>query len=71
MLNPEYEEGVLKLKSFRRNYVIYYIDCLKRKTSMVVNSLLDIRPYVKDLDSKADANYGWINDLGSGKEHRR
>ena len=24
--------------------------------------LLDIKPYVKDLDSKPDANYGWIED---------
>ena len=25
--------------------------------------LLDIKPYIKDLDSKSDANYGWIKDL--------
>ncbi len=25
--------------------------------------LLDIKPYIKDLDSKCDANYGWIKDL--------
>jgi len=25
--------------------------------------LLDIKPYIKDLDSKKDANYGWIKDL--------
>jgi tRNA-Thr(GGU) m(6)t(6)A37 methyltransferase TsaA len=25
--------------------------------------LLDIKPYIKDLDSKSDANYGWIEDL--------
>jgi len=31
--------------------------------------LLDIKPYVKDLDSKNDANYGWIGDLESNKEH--
>lgn len=31
--------------------------------------LLDIKPYVKDLDSKDDANYGWINDLDGDKEH--
>lgn len=30
--------------------------------------LLDIKPYVKDLDSKCDANYGWIEDL-EGYEH--
>ena len=30
--------------------------------------LLDIKPYVKDLDSKEDANYGWIEDM-KDKEH--
>ncbi|MHA1490472.1 MAG: tRNA (N6-threonylcarbamoyladenosine(37)-N6)-methyltransferase TrmO [Promethearchaeota archaeon] len=30
--------------------------------------LLDIKPYIKDLDSKCDANYGWIEDL-EGYEH--
>jgi len=25
--------------------------------------LLDIKPYIKDLDSKENANYGWIEDL--------
>lgn len=29
--------------------------------------LLDIKPYIKDLDSKSDANYGWVEELG-GKE---
>jgi len=27
--------------------------------------LLDIKPYIKDLDSKSDANYGWIGELES------
>ncbi len=30
--------------------------------------LLDIKPYIKDLDSKEDANYGWIEEL-EGKDH--
>ena len=30
--------------------------------------LLDIKPYIKDLDSKDDANYGWIEEL-EGFEH--
>jgi len=30
--------------------------------------LLDIKPYIKDLDSKPDANYGWIEDLDN-REH--
>jgi tRNA (Thr-GGU) A37 N-methylase len=25
--------------------------------------LLDLKPYVKDLDSRPDANYGWIQDI--------
>ena len=25
--------------------------------------LLDIKPYIKELDSKSDANYGWLEDL--------
>jgi len=25
--------------------------------------LLDIKPYIKDLDSKSDANYGWIEEI--------
>jgi len=25
--------------------------------------LLDIKPYIRDLDSKIDANYGWIEDM--------
>ncbi|MDD3604844.1 MAG: tRNA (N6-threonylcarbamoyladenosine(37)-N6)-methyltransferase TrmO [Kiritimatiellae bacterium] len=30
--------------------------------------LLDIKPYIRDLDSKADANYGWIDGLPN-REH--
>ncbi len=30
--------------------------------------LLDIKPYIKDLDSKDNANYGWIEDL-EGYKH--
>ncbi len=25
--------------------------------------LLDIKPYIRDLDTKADANYGWLEDV--------
>ena len=31
--------------------------------------LLDIKPYVKDLDSKKDANNGWIDNLPGNKQH--
>jgi len=30
--------------------------------------LLDIKPYIKDLDVKIDANYGWIEEIGD-REH--
>ncbi|MBW2096016.1 MAG: tRNA (N6-threonylcarbamoyladenosine(37)-N6)-methyltransferase TrmO [Deltaproteobacteria bacterium] len=30
--------------------------------------LLDIKPYLKDLDSKDDANYGWLEDIDD-REH--
>jgi len=30
--------------------------------------LLDIKPYVKDLDAKTDANYGWIQEMAD-REH--
>jgi tRNA-Thr(GGU) m(6)t(6)A37 methyltransferase TsaA len=30
--------------------------------------LLDVKPYIKDLDAKADANVGWIEDL-EDREH--
>jgi len=30
--------------------------------------LLDIKPYIKDLDSKLDANYGWVNN-SEDEEH--
>ena len=30
--------------------------------------LLDIKPYIKDLDSKSDANYGWVN-TSEDEEH--
>jgi tRNA-Thr(GGU) m(6)t(6)A37 methyltransferase TsaA len=27
--------------------------------------LLDIKPYIKDLDTKCDANYGWLEDMNN------
>lgn len=32
-------------------------------------ALLDIKPYVRELDSRDDANYGWIDSLKGDKEH--
>ena len=31
--------------------------------------LLDIKPYIKDLDDKSDANYGWLSEFGDDMEH--
>ena len=31
--------------------------------------LLDLKPYIRDLDSKEDANYGWLDYLNGNKEH--
>lgn len=31
--------------------------------------LLDIKPYIKDLDSKKDSNYGWLNGFKGNKDH--
>jgi len=31
--------------------------------------LLDIKPYIKELDSKEDANYGWLDYTDGRKDH--
>jgi len=55
--------SVVQLKKIEENNVfISSIDCFDG------TPLLDIKPYIKDLDSKCDANYGWIEDL-DGYEH--
>ena len=118
VVDTEYARGLLNLDSFHYIYVIYYIDRLRRRPSMIVNPpwtsgkqvglfasrsparpnpigisivrlkkiinneifvsgmdtfnntpLLDIKPYVKELDSKDDANYGWIDGLRDDKDH--
>lgn len=118
VLDSAYKDGLLKLKSFRYIYVLYYIHAVRRRLSMVVappwttgatiglfasrspvrpnpiglsivrvkkiidnqvitsgldafdgTPVLDIKPYVKNLDSKDDANYGWLEGLGPDKDH--
>jgi tRNA-Thr(GGU) m(6)t(6)A37 methyltransferase TsaA len=118
VLNTEYKKGLFMLDKFKYIYVIYYIDRIKRHTSMQVvppwtggktvglfasrspvrpnpigisivsikkiidheiitsgldafdgTPVLDIKPYVKDLDSKNDANYGWISGFENDEEH--
>ncbi len=112
VLDEQYAEGLYRLDSFCYIYVIYFIDRVDRKPSMIVSPpwtdgeevgvfasrspvrpnrigisivrikriegnviyttgldvfdgtpLLDIKPYIRDLDSKYDANYGWVEDL--------
>ena len=36
---------------------------------LIITPLLDIKPYIKELDSKKDANYGWIDGLKGDTEH--
>lgn len=55
--------SVVRIKEIRENVVfISGIDVFDR------TPLLDIKPYIKDLDSKSDANYGWLDELDD-KEH--
>jgi tRNA (adenine37-N6)-methyltransferase len=117
VLNPEYQEGLFKLDTFKYIYVIYYIDKADKNIELLIyppwadnfcagifssrspvrpnpigisivkiknivknkiyvtgldvfnnTPLIDIKPYIKDLDSKIDSNYGWLDDLDS-KEH--
>ncbi|MHC1576847.1 MAG: tRNA (N6-threonylcarbamoyladenosine(37)-N6)-methyltransferase TrmO, partial [Methanosarcinaceae archaeon] len=112
ILDPRYVDGLKMLEGFRYIYVLYYIDRVKKESSVIVNPpwtgdmevgtfasrspvrpnpiglsivvikkiinneiftsgldvfdgtpLLDIKPYIKDLDSKSDANYGWIEEI--------
>ncbi|MGM0441947.1 MAG: tRNA (N6-threonylcarbamoyladenosine(37)-N6)-methyltransferase TrmO [Elusimicrobiota bacterium] len=118
IINHRFREGLFKLEKFRYIYVVYYMDRLKKQSSMKVtppwisgdqvglfasrspvrpNSigisvvklkkiienkivisgidafndtpLLDIKPYVKELDSKEDANYGWLEESKGNREH--
>ena len=45
----------MRLKKIKRN--IIYTSGLDVFDN---TPLLDIKPYIRDLDSKSDANYGWI-----------
>lgn len=37
------------------------IDCLDE------TPLLDLKPYIRDLDARSEANHGWIEDLGDAE----
>jgi len=71
---PGSEVGVFASRSpVRPNYLGLSIVRIQRITgNRIVTSgldvfdgtpLLDIKPYIQELDSKADANYGWLEDL--------
>ena len=112
ILNSKYTDGLFKLNKFKYIYVIYYVNRVKKKPSMIISPswtngeevglfssrspvrpnpialsvveiksiegnkiftsgldafdgtpIIDIKPYIQDLDVKIDANYGWIEDL--------
>ncbi|WP_280178717.1 tRNA (N6-threonylcarbamoyladenosine(37)-N6)-methyltransferase TrmO [Promethearchaeum syntrophicum] len=48
--------SIVKIKKIEKN-IIYTsgLDVLDN------TPLLDIKPYIRELDSKSDANYGWLN----------
>jgi len=50
--------SVVKIKGIEKNRIVTSgLDVFDQ------TPLLDIKPYIKDLDSKADANYGWLEDF--------
>lgn len=56
--------SVVKLKEIIGNkIVISGIDAYD------TTPLLDIKPYIKDLDAKTDANYGWLDTEKDSKKH--
>ncbi|HEW91530.1 MAG TPA: tRNA (N6-threonylcarbamoyladenosine(37)-N6)-methyltransferase TrmO [Thermotogaceae bacterium] len=55
--------SVVELKGINDNIV--YISSLD---AFDKTPLIDIKPYIKDLDTKEDANHGWVDDL-EDKEH--
>jgi len=50
--------SIVRIKSITKNQIVTSgLDVFDR------TPLLDIKPYIKDLDSKSDANYGWLENL--------
>jgi len=56
----KYKRALLRLSNFKYIYVIYYIHKLKKRRRMVINPSWTNR---KDLDTKCDANYGWVQGI--------
>jgi len=82
IVSPPWTEGV-KIGVFasrspvRPNYIGLSIVRIKNiiKNEILTSGLdvfdgtpvLDIKPYIKDLDAKSDANYGWIEEIDDYK----
>jgi len=50
--------SIVQIKAIEKNQIITSgLDVFDQ------TPLLDIKPYIKDLDSKSDANYGWLEDF--------
>ena len=50
--------SIVRVKEIRGNQVF-----TSGMDAFDLTPLLDIKPYIKDLDSKPDANYGWLDSL--------
>jgi tRNA-Thr(GGU) m(6)t(6)A37 methyltransferase TsaA len=55
--------SVVEIKSIKDNVI--YISSIDAFNGTPV---IDIKPYIKDLDTREDANYGWVDEL-EDKEH--
>jgi len=56
--------SIVKIKKIIKNEInISGIDVFNN------TPLLDIKPYIKELDSKKDSNYGWIDGLKGDMDH--
>ncbi len=72
---PEMEIGVFASRSPNRpNPIGLSIVKIKKIINNIIyisgidafdgTPVLDIKPYLKDLDAKCDANYGWVDETG-------
>ena len=55
--------SIVRIKSIKKNEIL-----TSGLDAFDGTPVLDIKPYIKDLDVKSDANYGWIEEM-EGKEH--
>ncbi len=57
--------SIVRIKSIKNNEIL-----TSGLDAFDGTPVLDIKPYIKDLDVKSDANYGWIEEM-EGHEHLR